>query len=353
MSRGAGATALPIGHPDSGTADDVRPVMQNPPGAEPVVVARKLMGGRVEIALEPLTSNAGGRPAAVARASLVLDRLERWARRVSRFVPESELSRLNGESASVVRVGPTLGALLEWARVAESMTDGLVDATLLDARLAAEGLVDAVGARRSAGSRAWRIQADARAARVSRASGLRFDVDGIAKGWLADRAVRLVEAFPVAVVDADGDIAVRLAPDRRCRVRIDDPRVPGALLAELELRPEHGAEAASGQTMFGVATSGTSVHRWRREGRATHHLIDPRTGRPAATDLVQVSVVGRSAREAEARAKAALILGSDAAAGLLDRADVAGAILLTDSGDVLATPRTAGLLVSTTLESAA
>jgi thiamine biosynthesis lipoprotein len=58
---------------------------------------------------------------------------------------------------------------------------------------------------------------------------------------------------------------------------------------------------------LGAATSGTTKRRW---GEGRHHLIDPRTGAPAVTDLIEVSVLAPTALEAEILAKTALILGS-------------------------------------------
>ena len=75
-------------------------------------------------------------------------------------------------------------------------------------------------------------------------------------------------------------------------------------------------------------------------GGVAHHLIDPRTGASARTDVVQATVLARTAREAEALAKTAVILGSDAALETLDRPGVDGAILLTEAGDLLLTPGT-------------
>ena len=65
----------------------------------------------------------------------------------------------------------------------------------------------------------------------------------------------------------------------------------------------------------GAATSGTNGRRW---GDGLHHLIDPRTGSPARTDLIEVAVLASSATEAEVLAKTALLLGAAAGAALLD-----------------------------------
>jgi thiamine biosynthesis lipoprotein len=69
-----------------------------------------------------------------------------------------------------------------------------------------------------------------------------------------------------------------------------------------------------------------------------HHLLDPRTRRPARTDLVQATVLTHSARTAEVLAKAAVILGRDLGLAFLEEAGALAAVVLTDAGDVLATP---------------
>ena len=89
-----------------------------------------------------------------------------------------------------------------------------------------------------------------------------------------------------------------------------------------------------------MATSGISVHRWAGPDGERHHLIDPRTGRPAATDVIQATVLAANARVAEAWAKTAVVLGLVAALDVLDRAPILGAILLAADGRVLAVPRT-------------
>jgi thiamine biosynthesis lipoprotein len=174
---------------------------------------------------------------------------------------------------------------------------------------------------------------------VRRPPGLRFDLGGIGKGWIADRALHLLAAWPSAVIDADGDLAIRCAPGRIWEVAVDDPRTPDTSLAVLRLAAPGGLPAR-----WGVATSGTSIHRWTVDGRSRHHLIDPRTGLPAVTDVVQATVVAGSALRAEALAKAAVIAGSVEGFALLERAHVRGAVILTDRGEALALPQTLALL---------
>ena len=311
------------------------------------------MGGRLTIHVTaPVASPAGGGNAGAVDAVADAERLGRataariaaWAARLTRFDPASNLSRLNADPATSARVRPTLAAVLEWAEDAGVRTGGMVDVTLLAERLAAEGLQEpaapGTGAFQPGVSgqdrRSWSIRRAGRGAVVARMPGLRFDLDGVAKGWLADRALGRLSAAAGAIVDADGDIAIRVAPGDRVEVGVADPRTRGQLLASLGL-VGHGR----GDDRYGVATSGTSVHRWRRaDGPPAHHLIDPRTGTPAVTDVVQATVLMRSARVAEALAKTAVMLGAAAGLEFLEAAGALAAIVLTDRGECLATPRT-------------
>jgi thiamine biosynthesis lipoprotein len=81
----------------------------------------------------------------------------------------------------------------------------------------------------------------------------------------------------------------------------------------------------------GLATSGVDRRRWRRGGREAHHVIDPRTGAPAATDLVRATAVGATAAEAEAFATALLVAGERGARRLARRLGVP-AVLVTADG---------------------
>lgn len=303
------------------------------------------MGGRllidVTLAAAGGSSRDGDDGRARRRGAAAAARLERWVSRLTRFDPNSDLCRLNADPGPAVVVGPTLSSVLAWAAAAQAQTGGIVDATLLRERLAAEhGRPAAVptSATGVAGTRRWRLRGSGRRATVERPIGLRFDLDGVAKGWLADRALGLLRDLPGVVVDADGDIAIRLAPGDEFDVGVRDPRQPGSLLACLRI-----AAATTGRSTLGVATSGVSVHRWPaggdvRDDAVAHHLIDPRTRRSARTDLIQATVVAASAREADALAKTAVILGRDAGLQWLHQAGAFAAVLVTTDGDTVATP---------------
>jgi thiamine biosynthesis lipoprotein len=296
------------------------------------------MGGHLGIRIavgcrDPETAHAAG--ASVAR------RIEAWVARLTRFTDTSELAQLNASVRDAVEVGPTLGAVLRWGAEAERRTGGIVDVTLLDARLAAEDATqlgspdvghDAAARSRRKQTESWTIGPQRRAPVVHRRAGVRFDLDGVAKGWIADRALGLLDGWPAAIVDADGDVAIAAGPGTEWQVAIEDPFDRDAVpLATLHIR-----SVGPWRERLGVATSGTTVHRWAvGSGRPRHHLIDPRTGRPAASDLVQATVVAPSAAEAEILAKAAVILGSHAGAAFLDRSNASFGLLVREDGTTL------------------
>jgi thiamine biosynthesis lipoprotein len=85
-------------------------------------------------------------------------------------------------------------------------------------------------------------------------------------------------------------------------------------------------ELTLGLTCGGLATSGTERRRWRRNGVEQHHLIDPATGTPAASDLLRVTAVGSDAVEAEVLATSLFIGGLDEALA----ADVPAVLLAVD-----------------------
>lgn len=313
------------------------------------------MGGRLTIRVACSSENASR---AAQDLSRVASRISVWASRLTRFTNTSDLARLNADSSrprSAAR--PTLAAILDWAERAADLSEGVTDVTLLDARLAAEDAdpdqrpalaeVEALTARSAssdfpaptdpgATSRPvrprWWLERGARGSMVHRRAPVRFDLDGVGKGWIADRALGLLSRYPAAFVDADGDIALRTGKDVEWWIGVSDPRATDA--ADL------AAFRFGGQIPgpLGLATSGTSVHRWKRDGREHHHLIDPRSGLPAVTDVVQATVLSSSARRAEVLAKSVVILGADAGFGLLERAQALAGVLMLESGDVVATP---------------
>jgi thiamine biosynthesis lipoprotein len=83
-----------------------------------------------------------------------------------------------------------------------------------------------------------------------------------------------------------------------------------------------------------VATSGANRRRWRLGDREGHHLIDPRTGQPATTDLAQVTVVAPSAELADVLAKVAFLRGGADGRALLEGCEGVSGVLVLADGDL-------------------
>jgi len=225
--------------------------------------------------------------------------------RFSRFVPDSELSRLNRATTSVV-VSPEMIELLRDCERHVADTCGIFDPTIGAAlsaagydRSFAPGVLDRDhGAVAPPTTYFGQLQIDDSARIVRRPPHLMLDFGGFLKGRTADHALA---AMPhTALVDAGGDIAVRGdGPDGDgWLVEIEDPERPQRGLATLRLHDR------------AVATSAPNRRRWRTGSSEAHHLIDPRTGLPSCSDLLQVSVVAPTAEQADVYAKTAFLVGS-------------------------------------------
>ena len=254
-----------------------------------------------------------------------------WESSLSRFREDSELSALNRAQGKPFRVSETMCLVLQVALRAAGKSDGLVVPTMLDALQSAgyDRSFDSIDA--SAGSTGaptfkpaadWRaIRLDAKTQTVRIPQWMHLDLGGVAKGWAADQAVRKLSAVAPALVDAGGDIAIS-APQGNGEpwpIAVADPIHPDSDLELLMVG--HGA----------VATSGRDYRRWQRDGKWQHHIIDPRTGAPAETDVLSATVIAPSTVSAEVAAKAALILGSQKGLQWIEaRSELAGLLVLED-----------------------
>jgi thiamine biosynthesis lipoprotein len=210
----------------------------------------------------------------------------------SRFRPDSELNAVNAAAGRVVSVSPLFARALRVALDAAAATHGLVDPTL-GAQLAAAGYdrdfarLDATGPPvfTNASGERWRsIRLQGRLVRAP--AGVRLDLNGVVKSLAVDDALALLGG--PGWVGAGGDLATRR------------PLTVGL--------PRGGSVAL---LAGGLATSGSARRAWSRGGVRVHHLIDPRTGRPAAVPWEQVTVCGAGCLGADVAAKAAFLAGPD------------------------------------------
>ena len=277
-------------------------------------------------------------------------------RAASRFRPDSELSLINRDPRPRVAAGPLLLEAVTVALRGARLTGGLVDPTMGRAiRVlgydrdwasmtpddpAAPGVVPTPSLRVPG----WQaVTVDSSRGTISRPPGLELDLGATAKALAADRAATAAAAQLPGVgvlVSLGGDVALAgPAPDGGWPVRVSDDQAatPGAAGAPGAAGPAaapgaagasdpaaaHGAAGAAelaGQTVSlwsgGLATSGTTVRRWRRGGTELHHILDPATGRPAPVVWRTVSVAAGTCVDANIASTAAIVLGHDAPAWL-------------------------------------
>ena len=240
----------------------------------------------------------------------------------SRFRPDSELSRLNAAAGSTVPVGPLLLEAVEIALGAARMTDGLVDPTVGRAlRLAGyDRTFELVRERDGTTFRprfdlvpGWRgVELDRSRGVIRIPKGVELDLGATAKALAADRAATAAShaAGTGVLVALGGDVAVAgHAPAPGWPVKIaEDHASP---LSE----PGPTVSIRSG----GLATSSTAVRRWRAGSAELHHIVDPRTGRPAETPWTAVTVAAASCVDANIASTASVVLGDDAPGWLDER----------------------------------
>jgi thiamine biosynthesis lipoprotein len=225
---------------------------------------------------------------------------EFWVRRLgarlTRFSPESELSRFNRSTGRWIDVSPELEALLRESLEAFATSSGLVNVAVLQSMEAAGYTRPfSEAAPTAAELRACPLPAlpDVLAVRPGAARlehGAGIDLGGIAKGWMADRLVETLG--PSALANIGGDLS-----------------------AGGEGPAGDGWPVGLGGTTVLLSDQGaaTSSVRRRRWGGDLHHLIDPRTGLPARSGLEEVSVVAATGVRAEVVAKTALLAGPELA----------------------------------------
>ncbi len=277
-----------------------------------------------------VVDSEGALGAALAIAREEVDALDRAC---SRFRDDSELTAVNRAAGDDVPVGPLLVAAVETSLRVAAATGGLVDPTVgpalaalgydRDFRLVATSPRGAFEVRPAAG---WqRVRVDRRAGTVRIPRGAALDLGAVAKAFAADRIAARIhgESRTRVLVSLGGDVAVAGAPPGGWPVLVSD---------------DHRGVDGMGQTVGvaegGLATSSTTVRRWRAGGRDVHHIVDPASGAPAAEQWRTVSVAAATCVDANAAATAAIVMGP-AAAGWLEHLGLAARLVRSDGGVVV------------------
>jgi thiamine biosynthesis lipoprotein len=272
----------------------------------------------------------------LARATLIRE-LRSLDLACSRFRADSELQALNARAGGApVAVGELLWTTAAAAVEVARMTDGLVDPTIgramrlagydrtfsrLDPGHSSPAVIRFVPAGR------WReIQLDPEQRTVRLPAGVELDLGASAKALASDRIAAEIHRATGsgALVSIGGDVAVAgRAPAGGWVIGIDDHHRTPAEHAVARVAIHSG----------GVASSGIRIRRWRTASGEMHHILDPRTGRPALSPWSTVTVAAASCLDGNAAATAAIVLGPDAP-GWLDRRGLPARLARLDGGSL-------------------
>ena len=287
--------------------------------ADIAVAGRDALGTDARVAVWP----PDDLEAVLSAVDAELSRLDRQA---SRFRGDSEISRVHGAPRRARRVSRGLAEAVRVALAAARWTGGLVDPTV-------GGALSALGYDRDFASMAsasggtsgalagplpapgpvpgWRSVTLA-GALLRIPPGVHLDLGATAKGLGADRAAaagwRACRRGGV-LVSLGGDIAVTGQPPAGgWPVAVADSSLADGAPPGQVIRLAAGA----------IATSSVTCRQWRRGGARLHHILDPRTGYPAAGPWRTVSVAAPACAVANAAATAAIVAGRDARAWLTE-----------------------------------
>lgn len=255
--------------------------------------ARTLMGGRASVML------VGGGSAALDRAFALADRCEQlW----SRFLPGSDVTRLNWAEGRPIEVDPLTVRLIASMTDAAALTSGDFDPTLLPDLVAAgysasvlnpERITTLPTSARAPGNLRG-ILVDGNTIRMP--LGTTIDPGGIGKGLAADIVCEQALAGGAwgALAEIGGDVVVAgRAPDEVAwRLGVENP-----------LSPEPGHSAIVRLASGALVTSSQRKRRWNSPTGERHHLISPSTHASAVSSIQTVSVIAATGARAEALTK--------------------------------------------------
>lgn len=272
----------------------------------------------------------------------ILDEVVTWCDRYellfSRVDPASELYRLNNAGGRPTDVDPELAAFIATSLNYCRGTEGLFDVTMGGAVRLWNFKEQTIPSSDELATTLKHVDyqgVSAEGATVTlRDPQACVDLGGIAKGYIADGILALLRERGVehALVNLGGNVAVMGGKEDGSpwRVGIRKPLPSNAL-------PLLDSFATLDVADGSVVTSGIYGRAFERAGVLYHHILDPRTGFPAQTDLLSATVISRASLDADGYTTAFVIMGADRALAFAEAHPALEAVLVTSEGDVLAT----------------
>ena len=278
---------------------------------------------------------------AIRAFEMVVDAFEQAEQRMSRFRVDSELSWLNKQSNKWCQLSPPMWNVILKAIDLADETSGLFDPTLHNALVAAgythsfddlNHQATVSTATRPYQTQQKKIALDLEQRAICLPKGVQLDLGGIGKGFTAQTVVGWLNEWGACLIDAGGDLTAGDAPSGM-------PGWPVGIGAPWERdKREKKNLMRLWLANQSLATSGIDYRKWMQGDHMAHHIIDPRTGFSAETDILTCSIISADACRAEAWATATLVAGLDAGYEALLQNQFAAALIKQQS-ELKLTPR--------------
>jgi len=250
-----------------------------------------------------------------------------YEQRFSRFLPTSELSRLNSSGDAVVSTEfiDVISTGFDLYRA----TDGAFNPLLQIARMGYDASFDTLSGPRNADTSAYDIHPDSVrideiTQRVTLGKDQRLDVGGFLKGLVAEKMAKTIQGASGVIVNIGGDIYTIGRDENGAPFGFDvyDP-VNERVAAVVPL------------TNGAIATSGTYRRTWEADGKRVHHILDKTGTKNPNSDLVSATVIAENGHEADAYATVAIVLGSEKAARLLEQRGLSYVFITTEGTTIM------------------
>lgn len=238
-------------------------------------------------------------------AGVVFPEMKRIERLLSKYDPDSEVSRLNKEG--FLEASPETVFILKKAKEFCEASGGAFDVTVAplldlwgftDRRFRRPNQKEIDRALALVGSEKIIIDESKNMVKF-KVPGMKIDLGGIAKGYALDCAARRLKEKGITdcLINAGGQIyCIGNGKGRPWKIAIKDPRRQG-VCGYIEVR--NGS----------VSTSGDYEQYFTEEGRRFSHIFDPRSGYPVETDILSATISAPDGLTADALSTAVFVMG--------------------------------------------
>lgn len=249
-------------------------------------------------------------------ASKAFDRIEQINSVMSDYIVDSELWKLSESSGSnrAFQVSDDMWQILNFSKRINQLSEGAFDITagpyILLWRKAR--VIKRLPDERSMKRAANRVGMDKimfndvdKSVKLA-VPKMRLDLGGVAKGYAADEALKVLksEGIEYAMVDGSGDISMTAHPEGNWRIFISDSHESSGFFVEL--------------STCSIATSGDTFQNVEIGGKRFSHIVDPKTG-IGVTDSFRVTVIARDGKTADALASSLTVMGPEKGISLVEK----------------------------------